>query len=244
MLSFTFLWLWHLHFSDSHWNNKCLLPSILFPRTLWMLPTTTTKYSQGSLAEQMFIDIFSSHDCWLTNTSLTRFELLKEKMFKSSSIIRDPRQQWPPSLLNKLVRVYCQKFLSFPKILLINQNSKSESVSHSQVNSSSVERQLHNKPLKLMKMGKYPRIAFLTPHHLKAFFTTTSRHQECLSLTICICHFSPLTSADTSMKNIPSPPSSSCIEYSQPWGGWEKWVWLKGEVDQKENRSTHRSSTS
>ena len=192
----------------------------------------------------MFIDIFSSHDCWLTNTSLTRFELLKEKMFKSSSIIRDPRQQWPPSLLNKLVRVYCQKFLSFPKILLINQNSKSESVSHSQVNSSSVERQLHNKSLKLMKMGKYPRIAFLTPHHLKAFFTTTSRHQECLSLTICICHFSPLTSADTSMKNIPSPPSSSCIEYSQPWGGWEKWVWLKGEVDQKENRSTHRSSTS
>ena len=162
-----------------------------------MLPTTTTKYSQGSLAEQMFIDIFSSPDCWLTNTSLTRFELLKEKMFKSSSIIRDPRQQWPPSLLNKSVRVYCQQFLSFPKITRIPRVRVF--LTHKSIVPLE-ERQLHNKSSKLMKMGKYPRIAFLTPHHLKAFFTTTSRHQECLSLTICICHFSPLTSADTSMK--------------------------------------------
>lgn len=192
----------------------------------------------------MFIDIFSSHDCWLTNTSLTRFELLKEKMFKSSSIIRDPRQQWPPSLLNKSVRVYCQQLLSFPKILLINQNSKSESVSHSQVNSSSVERQLHNKSLKLMKMGKYPRIAFLTPHHLKAFFYSNKSAPRVfvtdnLHLSLLTTHFSRHINEKYS-----PPPSSSCIEYSQPWGGWEKWVWLKGEVDQKENRSTHRSSTS
>ena len=78
MLSFIFLWLWFLYFSDSHWNNKYLLLPLLL-RWIPSWTTTTTKYSQGSLAEQMCIDIVSSNDCWLAITSLTRFNLERAK---------------------------------------------------------------------------------------------------------------------------------------------------------------------
>ena len=61
-----------------------------------------------------------------------------------------------------------------------------------------------------MKMGKYPRIAVLTPHHLKAFFYNNKSAPRVfvtdnLHLSLLTTHFSRHIN-ENSIKNIPRLP--------------------------------------